>query len=537
MGINTVLKIGEKALKIGKKAYSKPLCKVYPSEISDFTTVSASEGLCELKKVIKPFRKLSYKEQEAAEELFRSRLFKDGYSRDVIGLIEIPSDKYSNVLMLDEFYTYLKETLNLPKEKIQEILMSNCTCNYLEFFNKELSYMTVVEKRHLAQKLISAKSYNDIKCLEGKAMFPAIPKNEDEYTKLIHELSSDIKISLENLPIENSEQFFNNLKSLISNLTKNKGKNILTNEECFNVSKIITNIYSNMGRKRPSVLNVKLLENIVNDAEFKKLCEEDKIIVSLASLLTKRTKSADDIYEMAYEAANVAKCLNLSTNSIERIFNIVKNSDAPSIFMEYSKIAPYDKTREIVLNKIAYELKDFNNFELTKLLYKQKYTTGFTRNFDKLIASRLGNIRYSMALPQTSLETITSKSVLTTFIRDGKEYKIPVTKASQINGLCGYLHTPDAGMTSGRRAFKPNTVNFEYFQNRMSDEIICANYIGSGKYYPTGYHGYFLLVSPNKQILACDTDIWSVSRNIDNLMEDYFLPLRVNILVEQRRLP
>ena len=72
MGINTVLKIGEKVLKIGKKAYSKPLCKVYPSEISDFTTVSfASEGLCELKKVIKPFRKLSYKEQEAAEELFR----------------------------------------------------------------------------------------------------------------------------------------------------------------------------------------------------------------------------------------------------------------------------------------------------------------------------------------------------------------------------------------------------------------------------------------------------------------------------------
>lgn len=116
--------------------------------------------------------------------------------------------------------------------------------------------------------------------------------------------------------------------------------------------------------------SIKVVQKIVQQAEYRQLDESDKKIMLLAALLhdSNKTEAIKDklhARESAFDAFFIAKKFNLSEEESEKLYSIIKNHEWLG-YTNSSEIKTSDE-KEKRLHKVANDLKDGNLFELSKI--------------------------------------------------------------------------------------------------------------------------------------------------------------------------
>jgi uncharacterized protein (UPF0216 family) len=158
------------------------------------------------------------------------------------------------------------------------------------------------------------------------------------------------------------------------------------------------------------------------------------------------------------------------------------------------------------------------------MLYSSKYPEGFTRNMDKALEARINNIKSTdFILPQTSKEEILNHAEEKDIERDGKTYKIKIADISDIPDFYAFVHTTEAGFTSGGTR-ESNFANFDAFNTLNDDRVICASYISANQKGAVErfHHEFIFNVKNSNQHVAVDHDMASHARNINQLLIEYF---------------
>ena len=90
---------------------------------------------------------------------------------------------------------------------------------------------------------------------------------------------------------------------------------------------------------------------------------------------------------------------------------------------------------------MAFNLKEGNTFKLARMLYSKKDIEGLTRHLDKLLETRIQQIKSSdFVLPQTSADVIMENAQT----QNINGYSVKVAKASDIDNFYAFIHTPEA---------------------------------------------------------------------------------------------
>ena len=178
-------------------------------------------------------------------------------------------------------------------------------------------------------------------------------------------------------------------------------------------------------------------------------------------------------------------------------------------------------TRRSNFDYVAFKLSDGNTFELSRMLYSSKVQDSLTRYFDKLLERRIREIKATnFMLPQTSLDTIRTYSET----QNIRGHNVPIVKASDIPDFYAYLHTPEAAFASNNASSRNKKIsNFEIFKQLGDEKVICASYVGDGKYGAAKEHGLILNIDSNKTFVGYGHDIYSCAKNQQDMIIEYFL--------------
>ncbi len=327
------------------------------------------------------------------------------------------------------------------------------------------------------------------------------------------------------------------INELVTRYTKNNSVKIAGNPELErvlnNLIKICPEIMNQIDGSNQFSKTLTSIQNMAKRPEFNKLNKEDKTVLMLAALLNNVDKSINSRMDTAFDAYFISKKFNLSETAAQKLYSIVELSDAPERFMNTTKDATrkmigiqelVGQQREDTFDLIAVKLKEGNTFELAKLLYASQYEQGFTRNFDKILGDRILEIKANdFILPQTSAETYNKLAQSLTITRDNTKYSVKVLNAEDIPDLYAFTHAPDVGfITGGSR--DANFANFDFFKLANDDKIICTCYISNDHYGPVKQfnNGFIFDVDNTKQYVGYGTDIWSIGKNIPDIVIEYF---------------
>lgn len=327
------------------------------------------------------------------------------------------------------------------------------------------------------------------------------------------------------------------INELVSRYTTNNSVKIAGNPELEGVLndliKLCPEIMNQIDSSSQFSKTLSCIQNIAKRPEFNKLNTEDKTVLMLAALLNNVDKSINSRMDTAFDAYFISKKFNLSETAAQKLYSIVELSDATERFMNTTKDATrkmigiqelVGQQREDTFDLIAVKLKEGNTFELAKLLYASQYEQGFTRNFDKILGDRILEIKANnFILPQTSAETYNKLAQSQTITRDNTKYSVKVVNAEDIPDLYAFTHAPDVGyITGGSR--DANFANFDFFKLANDDKIICTCYISNDHYGPVKQfnNGFIFDVDNTKQYVGYGTDIWSIGKNIPDIVIEYF---------------
>lgn len=166
------------------------------------------------------------------------------------------------------------------------------------------------------------------------------------------------------------------------------------------------------------------------------------------------------------------------------------------------------------------KLSTDNSFEMAQMLYAKKDVDGLTRHFDKMLEARVKEFKAdNFELVQTPINEINAKAQTV----EERGYNVPVSYASEILDFYAYVHTPEANFASdGATSRKRKFANFNIFKNKIDDKVICTSYIGAGKYGTAQAHGFIMKVQKGKQYVARGYDIYSLSKNIPDMLMEYY---------------
>jgi len=277
---------------------------------------------------------------------------------------------------------------------------------------------------------------------------------------------------------------------------------------------------------------IKSLQKIVKTQAYESLSESDKRVIMVATLLHNTDKISNNVAESSFDAYFIAKKFNMSDEEAKKVYSIIEASDFVEMFMDTQKRrtvvnkrgAIIGQEREDKFDLMAFKLKEGNLLELAQMLYTSKYEDGFTRHFDKLLSDRIQQIKSSdFILPQTSIDTYRAHAKKQTIQRGIEEFEIDVVKSEDIEDFYAYIHTPEAGYaTGGSRG--ANFANFDAFAVLNDDKVICTSYITNGM---AGLarefkNGFIFDVQNDKQYVAYGTDIYSLAKNIPDMIVEYF---------------
>ena len=103
-------------------------------------------------------------------------------------------------------------------------------------------------------------------------------------------------------------------------------------------------------------------------------------------------------------------------------------------------------------------------------------------------------------------------------------YNVNVVYASDLDNFYALVHTPEAGFASfgGTVSRDVNFANFDAFKVLEDDKVICTSYIGKDRIAAASYVGFIFGVSPEKMYVAYGHDIYSISKNIPNMIIEYY---------------
>lgn len=327
------------------------------------------------------------------------------------------------------------------------------------------------------------------------------------------------------------------INELVSRYTTNNSVKIAGNPALEgvlnNLIKICPEIMNQIDSSSQFSKTLSCIQNIAKRPEFNKLNKEDKTVLMLAALLNNVDKSINSRMDAAFDAYFTSKKFNLSETAAQKLYSIVELSDATERFMDTTKKTTrkmvgvqelVGQQREDTFDLIAVKLKEGNTFELAKLLYASQYEQGFTRNFDKILGGRILEIKANdFTLPQTPAETYNKLAQSQTITRDNTKYSVKVVNAENIPDLHAFTHAPDVGhITGGSR--DANFANFDFFKLANDDKIICTCYVSNDHYGPVKQfkNGFIFDVDNTKQYVGYGTDIWSIGKNIPDIVIEYF---------------
>lgn len=327
------------------------------------------------------------------------------------------------------------------------------------------------------------------------------------------------------------------INELVSRYTTSNSIKIAGNPELEralnNLIKICPEIMNQIDGSSQFSKTLNCIQNIAKRPEFNKLNTEDKIVLMIAALLNNVDKSINSRMDTAFDAYFISQKFNLSDEAAQKLYSIIELSDAPERFMSTTKKATrkmvgvqelVGQQREDTFDLIAVKLKEGNSFELAKLLYASQYEQGFTRNFDKILGDRILQIKSNdFTLPQTSAETYQKFAKSRTITRENVNYSVKVVNAENIPDLHAFTHAPDVGyITGGSR--DANFANFDFFKLANDDKIICTCYVSNDHYGPVKQfkNGFVFDVDNTKQYVGYGTDIWSIGKNIPDIVIEYF---------------
>lgn len=327
------------------------------------------------------------------------------------------------------------------------------------------------------------------------------------------------------------------INKLVTRYTRNNSVKISGNPELEkvlnNLIKICPEIMNQIDGSSQFSKTLNCIQNMAKRPEFNKLNTEDKIVLMIAALLNNVDKSINSRMDTAFDAYFISQKFNLSDEAAQKLYSIIELSDAPERFMSTTKKATrkmvgvqelVGQQREDTFDLIAVKLKEGNTFELAKLLYASQYEQGFTRNFDKILGDRILQIKSNdFTLPQTSAETYQKFAKSRTITRENVNYSVKVVNAENIPDLHAFTHAPDVGyITGGSR--DANFANFDFFKLANDDKIICTCYVSNDHYGPVKQfkNGFVFDVDNTKQYVGYGTDIWSIGKNIPDIVIEYF---------------
>ncbi len=343
-------------------------------------------------------------------------------------------------------------------------------------------------------------------------------------------------LNLSEITDEQSIIVVNKLRKVIDDYINNNfvtvKDNPSLNQQLKELSKVLPEIFNQIDGSTSSVNMLKSLQKIVKNSSFEKLSESDKRVLMVATLLHNTDKVSNNISEAAFDAFFIAKKFNMTDEEAQKVYCIIESSDFVEKFMRTHKrptevnlrAAIIGQEREDKFDLMAFRLKEGNNFELAQMLYSSRFQEGFTRYFDKILAERIQQMKTTdFILPQTTTETYLSHAKLQTIKRDSNYYNVQIVESKDIKDFYAYIHTPEASFsTGGTRG--ANFANFDAFAVLNDDKVICTSYVGNNLAgLVREYHnGFIFKVQNDKQYVGYGNDIFSLAKNIPNMIVEYF---------------
>lgn len=333
---------------------------------------------------------------------------------------------------------------------------------------------------------------------------------------------------------KNSQKAVQKINNLVKEYTTNNSisvDNKKIDEALKSLTDIMPELFNQIDGGDAFAQTLKSLEKIVKSDEYNNLSGNDKKVLILATLLHSTDKISNDTKESAFDAYFISKKFNMSEKDAQKVYSIIETTNTIEKFMNTSKhkvrvdsSVDLTQEREIVFDRIAFDLKEDNLHELSKMLYSTMYPDGFTRRFDNLLEKRITEIKSTdFILPQTSQKEMIDYSTERVIEKDGVAYKLNIVNASDIPDFYVFAHTTEAGYsTGGTRG--ANFANFDIFNTLNDDKVICTAYLSADRagLIDQFHHAFIFDVKNSNQYVASNYDISSLSRDIDTVIGKYY---------------
>ena len=454
---------------------------------------------------------------------------KDINLKDLIGILPSNEDEYAQIMKK------ISQSLNIStkavtaedKAKIENDLkqlaevLKNTDLSDLEEINLTMPHSEFIAKAEEFMKELSDEEkakvmeYFGFKIQDGK--LTGYPNGDGK------------DLSLADISDPKTIDVVNKMKGLVDNYTDNNFITVKDHPELNavlkEISRLVPEIFNQIDGSKIPVETIKALQKIVQKPNFDNLSDSDKKVIITATLLHNTDMASGSTSESAFDAYFIGEKMGLNKQELTKLYKIVEASDLIKKFMNTTKNIDTEsglssKTeREKVFNYLAFMLKDSNNFELAQMLYSTKEVDGLTRNLDKMLQNKIKEIKaYDFMLPQTSGAELEAHAK----IKNLKDYDVKVVNSADISDFYVYIHALGGATTGGSEI--TNIANFDKFGLVGDSSVICASYVGNGKAGTIGQAQYGLIfdVDANNQHVGAGYDIWSVSKTVNQMLDEYF---------------
>ena len=409
---------------------------------------------------------------------------------------------FTRVLTPDEAHLSISKELN--ENQIQELINlkdSNPELKYdyivtlLDFVeyknNTNISELSSKRKRNLLKLLVkhNASLFNEN---VPTSLYPLVPKNKEEYCTLLPTLTKAIGINTKPLSNEEKTQFFDGIKGLTEKINTNS-----------DLTLYLDLIYQAIPELRSSnmIESLQVLTEIGKNPKFKALEQEDKNIITVATLLKNLSNNTQ---EASFDAFYIMQRFNLSEDKQLKIYELIKTSGW------HEQLANTDDENiEKIAQDIAFETRHSNTFELSKILceaelkaYNKIQSLDKMKGFAKKIDSYLKKLQETQIfLPQTQIpkasemkncQTLTFDGVTNTVLYINKADKpLPeygFEEGTTLENWQGLVHGLDT---------EQQLQIFTTFSLIDSEALLSSSYMNPREYKVFRKQGLILDVNPN----------------------------------------
>lgn len=205
-----------------------------------------------------------------------------------------------------------------------------------------------------------------------------LPKDSQGYSDMMKNIADSFGLNSEPYTQQKVSQINKSFSDISARLQTIKPSEIETDNSINQIINEITSIVPNLNRQNISSILL-TLQRVVKSPEYQTLSENDKKLMNIAVVFSKVDSTSNNPFDSAIDACVFAKQIGLSDTDAMKIFAIVKNSNLTETVMSTKRNVKTNKSRSyihIVTDDIketfetaAMELKDYNNFQMAKLLY------------------------------------------------------------------------------------------------------------------------------------------------------------------------